>query len=190
MGEINIQDKTFDKTDFCLTPLQKGEYENCIFKNCNFLSIDVSGFVFSDCVFTSCNLTLIKLDKTAFRDVQFKDCKMLGLRIDSCNPFGLSFSFDNCVLNNCTFHKVKIKNTIFKNSSLQEIDFTACDLTGSQFENCDLARATFDGTVLEKVDLRTSFNYSIDPERNNLKKAKFSAAGIAGLLDKYDIQIE
>jgi len=32
-------------------------------------------------------------------------------------------------------------------------------------------------------------NYSIDPEKNKIKKARFSTAGIAGLLDKYDIEI-
>jgi len=42
---------------------------------------------------------------------------------------------------------------------------------------------------LKRADFRTSYNYSIDPENNNLKQAKFSAAGIIGLLDKYDIQV-
>jgi hypothetical protein len=43
---------------------------------------------------------------------------------------------------------------------------------------------------LEKADFRTSYNYSINPEVNRIKKAKFSTAGIAGLLCKYDIEIE
>ncbi|MGB5462457.1 MAG: pentapeptide repeat-containing protein, partial [Aureibaculum sp.] len=34
------------------------------------------------------------------------------------------------------------------------------------------------------------YNYSIDPEKNPIKKAKFSQDGIGGLLDKYDIVIE
>jgi hypothetical protein len=38
--------------------------------------------------------------------------------------------------------------------------------------------------------LRTSYNYSINPEVNRIKKAKFSTTGIAGLLHKYDIEIE
>ena len=73
---------------------------------------------------------------------------------------------------------------------MQEADFTEADLTGAAFENCNLQRVIFDNTNLEMVDLRTSFNYSIDPERNKLKKAKFSATGIMGLLDKYKIIIE
>ncbi len=73
---------------------------------------------------------------------------------------------------------------------LCEIDFTESDLRGSVFENCDFMRATFDKTVLEKTDFSSSFNYSIDPEKNRIRKARFSLAGVAGLLNKYDIEIE
>ncbi|GAB6283323.1 MAG: hypothetical protein STSR0008_20850 [Ignavibacterium sp.] len=115
---------------------------------------------------------------------------MLGLHFDSCNKFGLSFSFENCILNHSTFYKTKIRKTIFKNTKLQEADFTECDLTDSLFDNCDLTRATFDNTVIEKADFRTSYNYSIDPEINRIKKAKFSIHGISGLLEKYDLEID
>ena len=69
------------------------------------------------------------------------------------------------------------------------MDFTEADLNNASFDNCDLIGAKFEKTNLEKADLSTSFNYSIDPELNRIKKAKFSIDGIAGLLDKYDIEI-
>jgi fluoroquinolone resistance protein len=47
----------------------------------------------------------------------------------------------------------------------------------------------FDHTILEKADLRSSYNYSFDPEINRIKKAMFSLQGIPGLLNKYDIEI-
>jgi fluoroquinolone resistance protein len=115
---------------------------------------------------------------------------MLGLRFDICNELTLSFSFENCCLNNSTFYKTKIKSTNFKNSQLAEVDFTECDLTAAIFDNCDLTGATFENTILEKADFRTSCNYSINPEINKIKKAKFSLSGIAGLLNKYDIEID
>jgi len=180
------QDKTFDKNDLPV----KGEYENCIFNNCNFADSDLSAFKFMDCTFNVCNFSLAKLNKTAFQDVLFKDCKMLGLRFDTLNEFGLSFSFDGCQLNHSSFYKTKIKKTVFKNSQLQGVDFTETDLTGAVFDNCNLAQAVFDHTILEKADFRTAYNYSIDPEINRIKKAKFSILGISGLLDKYDIEIE
>ena len=114
---------------------------------------------------------------------------MLGLRFDDCNPFGLSFNFENCILNHASFYKLKIKKTTFKNTQLQEVDLTECDLTSSIFENCDLTRTIFNNTNIEKADFQTSHNYSIDPEINRIKKAQFSIMGISGLLDKYDIKI-
>ena len=70
------------------------------------------------------------------------------------------------------------------------MDFSATDLSASNFANCDLSGAIFDNSILEKTDFRTAYNYSINPEINKIKKAKFSVSGIAGLLDKYDIVIE
>ena len=119
MEEIFIQDKTFDKNNL----LPKGEYENCIFNSCNFAESDLSEYMFIDCTFNGCNFSLAKLNKTAFRDVIFKECKMLGIRFDTCNEFGLSFSFDGCQLNHSSFYKTKIKNSVFRNSQLQETDF-------------------------------------------------------------------
>lgn len=73
---------------------------------------------------------------------------------------------------------------------MHEVDFTQSDLTEVVFDNCDLAGARFENTIIEKADLRTSFNYSIDPELNYIKKAKFSLTGLPGLLEKYGIEVD
>ena len=190
MEQVYIEEKTFDKSDFTQNPLPKGEYESCVFNNCSFSNADLTEVKFVECEFLGCNLSLATLTNTAFRDTKFKDCKMLGLHFENCNKFGLTMGFDNCIINHSSFYQTKQKKTTFKNSQLQEADFTECDLTSSVFENCDLARAAFYNTILEKADFRTSFNYSIDPEINRIKKAKFSLPGIVGLLYKYDIEIE
>ncbi len=186
MQEIYILDKTFDKSSL----LAKGEYENCIFNAVDLAGSDLSDFTFIDCTFSNCNLSLAKLNKTVFRDVPFNNCKMLGLRFDLCAEFGLSFSFDGCQLDHSSFYKTKIKKIVFRNSQLKETDFTESDVTGAVFDNCDLIHAVFDHTTLEKADFRTSYNYSIDPDMNRIRKAKFSISGIPGLLGKYDIDIE
>jgi hypothetical protein len=41
----------------------------------------------------------------------------------------------------------------------------------------------------EKADLYSSYHYSINPEKNRIRKARFSKAEIAGLLNQYDIEI-
>ncbi len=97
--------------------------------------------------------------------------------------------FKNCVLNFSCFYKRSLKKVKFVSSSLHETDFTEADMTGALFDNCDLKMAVFANTILEKADLRTAYNYSIDPDSNRIRKAKFSMDGIAGLLHKYDIEI-
>jgi uncharacterized protein YjbI with pentapeptide repeats len=190
MQRTLTEDKTLENIDFTQRDLTPGDYENCVFLNCNFSETDLSNINFTECKFAGCNLSMAKLAHAAFRDVAFKDCKLLGLHFENCNPFLFTVQFDNCLLNLSSFYRLKIKKTHFKNSSLHEVDFTETDLSASRFENCDMANAVFENTVLEKADLRTSYNYSIDPELNHIKKAKFSREGVIGLLNKYDIEIE
>jgi uncharacterized protein YjbI with pentapeptide repeats len=133
---------------------------------------------------------LAKISNTALRTVRFKSCKLLGLHFEDCNQFLLSLGFENCVLNLSSFYQIALKNTLFKNCCLHEVDFTETDLSSSKVINCDLAGAIFENTNLHKVDFRTSFNFSINPEVNNIQKAKFSLTEIVGLLDKYNIEIE
>ncbi len=56
--------------------------------------------------------------------------------------------------------------------------FAEADLTSAVFDNCNLTQAIFDRTTLEKADSRTSYNYSIDPEINQINKAKFSVLSV------------
>ncbi len=190
MKEAYVLDQTFENVDFTQNPLEKGEYENCTFLNCNFEYEDLSGFNFNDCEFIGCNLSMVKLVSTGFRDVSFKESKMFGLQFNNCNEFGMSFRFEGCSLNNSIFYQTSIKKTLFKDSKLIEVDFAECDVSNSVFNNCDFSGAVFDRTNLEKADLRTSVNYSIDPSQNRLKKAKFSLSQIYGLLYKFDIEID
>jgi len=114
----------------------------------------------------------------------------MGLHFENCNPFLFSIDFDRCTVNLSSFYKLNLKRTKFKKSSLQEVDFTEADLSTAVFDNCDLSGAIFENTVLEKTDFRTALNYTIDPENNRMKKARFSLSGIAGLLSKYGIDVE
>ncbi|MGA9212545.1 pentapeptide repeat-containing protein [Kaistella sp.] len=190
MSQAFTQDQNFNKLDFRQEPLIKGEYENCLFTNCNFEEVNLTEFKFVDCEFRECNWSLALLHGTVLREVKFKDCKMLGLQFETCNDFGLSFSFENCQLNHSTFFQMNIKKIIFRNCQLREIDFSESNLSSVVFDNCDLSQAIFAHSILDKADFRTAYNYSIDPENNRIKKAKFSILGISGLLDKYDIVIQ
>lgn len=189
MAKIYIEDKTFAGEDFGDPVMEAGEYDNCIFSDVNLSNASFADFNFIDCTFNNCDLSMAVLTKTAFRDVTFTNCKLLGLRFDDCDAFLLSVSFDNCILDFASFFKLKLKKTKFINCQVQQADFSEADLAESVFDQCNLSGSTFDNTNLEKADLRTAFNYRIDPEKNRIKKAKFSQHGLQGLLGKYDIDI-
>jgi uncharacterized protein YjbI with pentapeptide repeats len=135
-------------------------------------------------------MSLANIAKASFKSVKFIGCKLLGLHFEHCNSFLFSVSFKDCNLNLASFYRLKLKNTLFENCSLKEVDFNASDLTQSKFLDCDLSDAKFDQSNLEKVDFATAYNYTINPENNRIKKARFSTAGLAGLLTHYDILVE
>lgn len=185
-----IESKKFDRINFTTNPLSKGEYENCTFTDCDFSNCDLSGINFTEGSFTGCNFSLAKISHTAFREVRFRECKLMGLHFENCNPFLFSIDFDHCKLNLSSFYQLNLKRTRFRNSALQEVDFTESDLSGSLFDNCDLSGALFENSILEKTDFRSAYNYTINPEINRMKKARFSLQGVVGLLEKYGIEVE
>jgi uncharacterized protein YjbI with pentapeptide repeats len=189
MNNFYIQDKLFKHNDAEPVILQRAEYENCTFTGLHLLKADLRDYKFTDCTFISCNLSLAILENTSLQGIMFKDCKLQGVHFDKCNDFGLDFSFDSCILSHCSFYKKRIRDTMFNNCQMQEADFTGTDLTNCIFNNCNLENAIFNRTVLEKADLHTAYNYSLDPEINRIRKAVFSAAGLAGLLGKYELII-
>jgi len=93
-------------------------------------------------------------------------------------------------LNFASFLKLKLKGMIFKDSSMQDVEFAEADLTNVSFLNCDLHRANFEHTILEGADLRSAYNFSIDPEVNKIKKARFAQDNLSGLLHKYNLRID
>ncbi|MDX5419157.1 MAG: pentapeptide repeat-containing protein [Hymenobacteraceae bacterium] len=188
--EQYIEGQLFKSVDFSEKPLPKGEYENCIFDSCFFLNANLAEILFVDCEFRNCDLSMANISGTAFRDTQFATCKLVGLHFENCNKFLLSMNFEACQLNLSSFYQLSLKKSKFIDCSLQEVDFTETDLTSARLHNCDLTGATFDRTVLEKADLRQSYNLSLDPESNRIRKAKFSMPAVLGLLDKYQLEIE
>jgi fluoroquinolone resistance protein len=190
MKRVYEEDKTFDTKDYTAHGLPVGEYEGCRFTDCNFSGVDLSGIQFFDCVFNNCNMSNAIMKQTVLREVKLNNCKLLGIRFDECNAFLFSPQFENCVLRYASFYKLKMKATNFINCNAGEVDFTEADLSHASFSGTDLALAQFDATNLENADLRTAFNYNINPSTSNLKKAKFSWPGLMGLLGHLGIEVE
>jgi uncharacterized protein YjbI with pentapeptide repeats len=135
-------------------------------------------------------MAMAKLTKTVFQNCKLEDCKLTGLHFEHCNPMLFSVAFERCDLTLSSFYKLKMPKTSFDNCRLKDADFAEADLSIASFANCDLEGAIFENTSLEKTDFRSAVNYVIDPEQNKIKKAKFSASGLAGLLVKYQLDID
>lgn len=182
--------ETFDAAAITTSPLLRDEYEECTFRGCDLSGKDLSGFRFIDCTFEHCNLSNAHLAKTVLSNATFSECKLLGLHFADCSPFGITLSFTACKLEHASFYNLKIPGTTFHGCDLHEADLSGADLSSTVFSDCDLTGAIFDGTNIEKADLRTAHNYIIDPENNRIKRAKFSVPAVAGLLSKYNIEID
>lgn len=73
--------------------------------------------------------------------------------------------------------------------SIVAVDFMGTDLTEVVFDNCDLYRSEFGKANANKANFKTSYNYTIDPTKTKIKKAKFSLNGVKGLLFKHEIVV-
>lgn len=185
-----VENRVFKGLAFNENMLEKAIYEDCSFIRCNFNASDLSGIMFRNCRFVSCDLSLARFRDTGLQEVHFSGCKLLGTVFGDCSKLLFEAGFENCMMKLSSFRKMKLRNTVLLKCDLREADFTETDLSGSTFAECDLLLAIFHHTNLEGTDLRTAFNFSISPESNRLRKARFSADGLAGLLDSYGIVIE
>lgn len=130
------------------------------------------------------------IKRTAFRAVEFESCKLVGLRFEDASDFAFECSFRDCRLDLSTFSGRDLRHSVFERCSLKETDLAGANLSGVALTECDLTDAIFDATNLEKADLRTAFNFAIDPDLNRISKARFARTGLAGLLRKYDLEID
>ena len=185
-----ISDKTFKSENYTTNQLQKAEYDNCTFVDCDFSESYISNISFLECEFIDCNFSMVKAKGAILKDVVFNNCKLLGFPFHDCNPFMISMTFIKTQLNLSSFFNLKLKNTTFDDCKLKQTDFTNSDLNGSKFINCDLDQTIFDHSILEKVDFTSAQNLSIDPEKNKIKNAKFSKENALGLLNHYQIKID
>ncbi len=190
MNDASHVREVFEKAVYSETGLSGEEFEDCSFVDCNFSAGDLSRSRFTDCQFVGCNLSMAKVGQTELRNATFLNCKIVGVDFSACLSLLFSVSFEKCCLDYCGFVKSKLKKTRFLECAIREADFTEADLAQATFDDCDLANTLFSRTNLRQADFLTARNYSINPELNMIRKAKFSLAGAAGLLSHYDIVVK
>jgi fluoroquinolone resistance protein len=174
-------------TNFSVDKTDREEFENCEFINCIFTSL--KNLEFTECVFKNCNLSNADFKSCKLQDVTFSDCKLLGVNFSQTKDFGFCVLFDSCLMDYASFDRKRMNKSIFKNCKMHGVNFTQADLSKAALINCDLYEALFANTNLSGMDFTTSKNFLVDPELNNIKKAKFLSQDLHALLYRHDIVI-
>ena len=188
MGKVLKPSESFTGINFSLQKQEREDYENCEFSGCTFS--DISNLNFINCSFKNCNLSNCKMNNVKLQEVVFTDCKLLGVNFYQAKDFAFAIQCEKCILDYASFDSKKLNKSGFRQCKMHEVNFTKADLSKTIFFDCDLYEAIFAQTNLSGVDLTSIQNFSIDPEINNLKKAKFQSQDLERLLYKYDIIIE
>lgn len=186
---LSYEEKTFKSENFSERSLEGHFFDSCAFINCDFSKSNLRNANFSGCVFTNCNLSLPKLDACRLQDIQFIDCKIVGAEFFKCGKAFQTVSFKKCLILYCNFSDLNMKNTHFDGSKIQEAFFTNTVLHGAGFKDVDLSGTLFHNCDLTKADFSSAVRYSIDPQTNKIKKAKFSLPEAVGLLQTFEIII-
>ena len=182
-------DKQYNGITYGVDAVKFSEFEGCTFSGCDFSQCSFIAVTFIDSTFNDCNFNGAKINHTAFRGAFFNKCQIREVNFAMCDKLIFEIHFKACILDFSKFYALKIRGTTFTDCSLIAVDFMETDLTEVLFDNCDLYRALFMKSIANKADFTTSFNYTLDPEKNKIKKALFSKEGVKGLLAKHDIVV-
>ncbi|GAB2543841.1 pentapeptide repeat-containing protein [Spirosoma aerophilum] len=186
---MDFCDQLFDQTTGVVDQWTRHTFEQCTFKNLDLSKVVFTNTNFINCRFDQCNLSMAVTEGTRFDDVVFVDCKLNSVNFGHCSGFGFHVDFQTCQLDYASFFNRNLKKTRFVDCSLLEARFLNCDLSGALFRNCNLELTVFATNVLTQTDFSSSYNLSLDPDGNKLKKTKFSLHSLPGLLTKYDIVV-
>lgn len=190
MDEQYYEEEIFNSINKPGNEFSGKEFEQCTFENCDFSECNFSRSKFSDCCFVNCNLSMIKIQDASMKTVDFDQCKISGVDFSECNDFIFEVGFNKSILDFANFSSLDMKYTKFVDCHIHDANFNQCNLESSSFNNCDLKGAIFERTILVKCNFSSSYNYIINPNNNNLKKALFSLSGLPGLLTQYNIIVE
>lgn len=190
MAAAHLEDQAYEGFDFTKEPLPPGPFEHCTFTRCTFTRADLSARSFSECTFTNCELTMTRMVRTSIRDCTFVNCKLLGVSFDHGKTNLFAAVFTDCLMDSCSFQGMSLQHATFAGCRMHGVEFSGADVSGVVFDRCDLSDAVFVDCDLRGTDFRTALGFTLDPELNRMKGARFSLDGLQGLLAKYGIRVE
>ncbi len=184
--EIYESEKTFTKS----TLPDRGSYEQCIFRDCQWQQCDLSRYVFTDCEFHQCDLSMVKVNGTTFNGVVFRSCRLTGIRFEHTDPHLFDVAFEECSMHLISFYGKKMDGSRFNACQLREADFTSADLKDASFDHCDLGEALFQDSILHNTDFRQAMNVGLQLSENQVKGARFRMDQLPPLIRTFRLQLD
>lgn len=187
--ELNYEQQ-YEAVNFSPFVLDGLSFEDCSFTSCKFENVPIRASIFTGCSFSKCSFLLTKVDDTTFNDVLFKDCRLMGVNFTTCNDFLLNFEFADSILDNVFISEKKLQKIKIRGCTLKDCDFMRVDFRSADFEKTVFNKVNFSECNLEKADFRKAENYSINPESNRIKNARFSLPEAQSFLAFLGIRID
>jgi len=143
-----VDDCCFTDIVFPRTLLTR-EFNGCYFKNVCFSNIPMS-ISFYDSIFDNCDFSNVHLEDASFMRCQFSNTKLMGLILS--NGFMQDVSFSSCMFDYASFLESSITKCIFGDSSFKEVRFFKVKYHLVEFTNCNLIRIDNISTSLKDID--------------------------------------
>ena len=187
-------DTNFIDINFPDRELKNIIFENCGFISCNFSETKFHGCKFIDCELRASNLSNSQFDESSFSEVMFYDSKAIGINWTKLRwPYiklSSPFQFYKTDISHSSFYSLELKELVIEECKAHDVDFRSADLSGSFFMATDFKNSQFMLTKLYAADLTDAINYFINPNKNDVLKAKFSMPDVINLLHSFDIEIQ
>lgn len=189
-----LYDATFSDLHYPSATIQNKVFENCKFINANFTEAKFIGCKFVDCEFKSCNLSAAQFDDSSFSEVTFYESKIIGVNWTKLKwpaiKLSSPFQFYKSNISHSSFYSLELRELIIEACKAHDVDFRTADLTDANFVLTDFERSQFMHTTLYSADFTDAINYHIDPNKNDIRKAKFSMPDVINLLHHFEIEIQ
>lgn len=139
---------------------------------------------------------MIQVDRSVFKNARFRDCRLMGINWTKASwgkreiaQLVKAVDFQGCMMNYSSFLGLNLQGVNFVGCTLLEVDFSEIDLRKADFSDSDLERAIFRNSDIREADFSKARNYTLSPQLNKIKGAKFSLPEAMSLLYSMDIDL-
>lgn len=182
-------DQVFENLNLRSQTIVDCSFDACIFKQGSFSGATLKNCRFVDCVFEHCDMSNVQFTSSILRSVKFQTSKLVGINWTAASEV-MHLGWYDSILNYGNFSSLDLRKCVMFQCSALEADFIQTNFTEANLCGTDFALARFASTILIKADLRQARNYSIRPDSNKIKNAKFSLPEATLLLYGLDIVLE